>query len=302
VDSVKQDERRDYVSTERARASLRSWDDVRQPVQIVAASERRRDGSRAGWWVTLALLAIAGAGAGGYVIGNNRPVKVRTEIVTITVPVTTVAPNTTTTVAAPTTTAAPVPVTTPVPTVPAAVPTTVPIPAGEVVRPTAAVTAGKLTLKGSQPTQEAIDALVLRANALVGAENVTNQYVVDPRVTFAVGGDVTIAEAIHFESGGSEPTAESKAVLDQVAAMMAKSPAAFVVANSYTDSQGDDLRNIGLAKQRVDAIATYWQDKGVPPDRVIPAARGKVDPVADNATAEGRAQNRRVVLVLHDLL
>jgi outer membrane protein OmpA-like peptidoglycan-associated protein len=297
---VKQDERRDYVSADRARSSLRSWDDVRQPVQIVAASDRRRDGSRSGWWVTLALLAIGGAATGGYFVGRNRPVVVRTEIVTVTVPVTTattVAPITISTLAAPTTTAASVPTNVAPPP-----PTSVPIPAGDVVRPTAELVAGKLTLKGSQPTKEAIDALVLHANALVGAENVVNEYIVDPRVTFANGGDVTISEAIHFDSGGSELTAESKVVLDQVAAMMAKSPAAFVVANSYTDSQGDEFRNIGLAKQRVDAVAAYWQDKGVSAERVIPAARGKVDPVADNATAEGRAQNRRVVLVLHDLL
>jgi outer membrane protein OmpA-like peptidoglycan-associated protein len=299
---MQQQERRASVSAERSRASLRSWDDVRQPVQIIAASDRRRDGSRAGWWVALALLAIGGAGAGGFFIGRDRPVEVRTEIltVTVTVPVTVATIATTTTV--PVTTTA-VPASTAVPATVAAPPaTTVPIPAGDVVRPTAAFAGGKLTLKGSQPSQEAIDALALRANALVGAENVANQYVVDPRVTFAVGGDVTISEAIHFDSGGSELTAESKVVLDQVAAMMAKSPAAFVVANSYTDSQGDDLRNIGLAKQRVDAVAAYWQDKGVAAERVIPAARGKVDPVADNATADGRAQNRRVVLVLHDLL
>jgi outer membrane protein OmpA-like peptidoglycan-associated protein len=297
---MKQDERRDYVSADRARASLRSWDDVRQPVQIVAASERRRDGSRAGWWVTLALLAVGGAAAGGYFVGRNRPVEVRTEILTVPVPVTTVA--TTTTVPATTTTVAPTTTADPVPTTAAPPVTTVPIPAGDVVRPTAVLADGKLTLKGSQPSQESIDALALRATALVGAENVVNQYVVDPRVTFANVGEATVSEAIHFDSGGSELTAESKVVLDQVAAILAKSPAAFVVANSYTDSQGDDLRNIGLAKQRVDAVATYWQDKGVAADRVIPAARGKADPVADNATAEGRAQNRRVVLVLHNLL
>jgi outer membrane protein OmpA-like peptidoglycan-associated protein len=296
---MKQDERRDYVTTDRGRASLRSWDDVRRPVQIVAASERRRDGSRAGWWVTVALLAIGGAAAGGYFVGRNRPVEVRTEIVTVTVPVTTVA---TTTTSATTTTAVPATTAAPVPTTAAPPATTVPIPAGDVVRPTAVFADGKLTLKGSQPSQESIDALALRATALVGGENVVNQYVVDPRVTFANVGEVTVSEAIHFDSGGSELTAESKVVLDQVAAMMSKSPAAFVVANSYTDSQGDDLRNIGLAKQRVDAVASYWQDKGVAVDRVIPAARGKVDPVADNATAEGRAQNRRVVLVLHNLL
>jgi outer membrane protein OmpA-like peptidoglycan-associated protein len=95
------------------------------------------------------------------------------------------------------------------------------------------------------------------------------QYVLDPRVTTSLGGTVTVVETIHFDAGGVELTAESKELLDRVAALLLKAPSAYVVANSYTDSQGDELRNIGLAKQRVDALATYWEAKGVAADRPV---------------------------------
>jgi outer membrane protein OmpA-like peptidoglycan-associated protein len=284
------------------RSSLRSWDDVRQPVQIVAASERRRDGNRAGWWIALSLLAIGGAAVGGYLVGQHKPATVKTEIVTITVPVsasvpiTTVVPALSTTVVPSTTVAAST--TTPAP------PTTValPVPAGDVVRPSAMYEGGKLVLKGSQPSQAAVDALVAHAAVVVGAENVVTQYVLDPRVTVSFGGTVTVVETIHFDAGGVELTAESKELLDRVASLLLKAPSAYVVANSYTDSQGDELRNIGLAKQRVDAVAAYWEGKGIAADRVVPAARGKANPVADNATTEGRAQNRRIELTVYGLL
>jgi outer membrane protein OmpA-like peptidoglycan-associated protein len=263
-------------------------------VQIVAASERHRDGNRAGWWIALSLLAIGGAAAGGFFIGRRQPPVVKTEIVTVTVPVSASVPSTT---APPATTVAPT-------TTVAAPPTTValPVPAGDVVRPAASYEAGKLTLKGSQPSQVAVDALIARAGALVGAENVVNQYVLDPRVTTAVGaGPLSVVETVRFDAGGAELTAESKEVLDRLAAMIVKVPTAYAIANSYTDSQGDELRNVGLAKQRVDSLSAHWESKGVSVDRVVPAARGKANPVGDNETPEGRAQNRRIELTVYGL-
>jgi OmpA-OmpF porin, OOP family len=264
-------------------------------VQIVAASERHRDGNRAGWWIALSMLAIGGAAASGFFIGRRQPPVVKTEIVTVTVPVSASVPSTT---APPATTVAPT-------TTVAAPPTTVaiPVPAGDVARPSATYEAGKLVLKGSQPSQAAADALAARAGALVGAENVVTQYVLDPRVATAVGGGpVTVVETVRFDAGGVELTAESKDVLDRLSTMIVKVSGAYAIANSYTDSQGDELRNVGLAKQRVDALAAYWEAKGVSVDRVVPAARGKANPVGDNATAEGRAQNRRIELTVYGLL
>jgi outer membrane protein OmpA-like peptidoglycan-associated protein len=282
------------------RSSLRSWDDVRQPVQIVAASDRRHETSRAGWWTALGLAAVAAAAWGGFAIGRNRPAKIRTEIITVTVPASAAEPSSTTRA---TTSVPATPVTAPTTVPPSTVPaSTVPVPAGDVVKPVAVFEAGKLVLTGSQPSKEAVDVLVARATALVGAENVINQYVVDPRVTSAGGGDTTVTELVRFEAGGTELTDESKAVLDRVAALLAKSPAAVAVANSYTDTDGDELRNVGLAKQRIDAVVAYWETKGIGPNRVIPAARGEIDPIADNETAEGRAENRRIMLVLHQLI
>jgi outer membrane protein OmpA-like peptidoglycan-associated protein len=287
------------------RSSLRSWDDVRQPVPVVTASDRRRDGTRAGWWVAVAIMAAIGTALGGFAIGRNRPPTVQTEIVTVTVTATAAPTSTVLQIPAAATTvltAAP-PVTLPSTTVaPAAATTTVPIPAGPIVAPNGVLSAGKLVLRGSMPSQAAIDGALAKARALLGADSVTNEYQLDGRLAEVHSASIAVADVVRFEAGSATPTPESIALVQAVGDLLLRSPDAFVIANSYTDDEGDALRNVGLAKERTDALVTLWTAQGVNPSRVIPASRGTDDPIADNATTEGRAQNRRISLVIHDLL
>ena len=194
---------------------------------------------------------------------------------------TTVAPTT----VAPTTTAAPIPV-----------------PAGPVIPPVAQFVEGKLVLKGSVPSVAIRTAIVARATALVGADHVTDQSTLDPRSTATGGGPILIGEVIRFAAGSLEVPAESQPMLDAVGGLMAVAPNALAVVTSYTDDQGDALRNVGLAAQRIDAIAAQWTAKGVRSEQIIRDARGGADPIADNATEEGRTQNRRVSITLYGLL
>lgn len=283
------------------RSSLRSWDDVRA-VDIVSASDRRRDSSRSGMWMALSLAALAAAACGGFVVGKSRST-VRTEVVTVTVPVsaaTTTAPATS------------LPVTTTVPstTAPTTVPpttTTLATPTGEIIPVGGRLVDGVLMVAGSLPSAEAVSAASVRAVGLLAADKVVVGYVADPRVP---AGDVSplanavvsVAEPIRFSTGGTEPTEASRAILDQVISLMTKAPASFVVVNSYTDDEGDELRNVGLAKQRIDVVTALFEAAGIAPSRVIPSARGEQNPVADNATPEGRAENRRIELTIHRLL
>lgn len=65
----------------------------------------------------------------------------------------------------------------------------------------------------------------------------------------------------------------------------------------HTDSIGSDEYNMGLSVRRADAVRSYLIDKGIAADRLIVKGYGESQPVADNSTDAGRAQNRRVELI-----
>ena len=65
----------------------------------------------------------------------------------------------------------------------------------------------------------------------------------------------------------------------------------------HTDSVGTEAYNMGLSLRRAEAVRRYLVGKGIAADRLIVRGYGESRPVADNATAEGRFQNRRVELV-----
>jgi OOP family OmpA-OmpF porin len=68
------------------------------------------------------------------------------------------------------------------------------------------------------------------------------------------------------------------------------------VVEGHTDSTGADAYNQALSERRANAVLKYLVDAGVPAARLSARGFGESEPVADNDTAEGRAQNRRVVL------
>lgn len=87
---------------------------------------------------------------------------------------------------------------------------------------------------------------------------------------------------------------EGRQLLDQVAQQVKSVSLETVIAVGYTDSIGSDQYNLGLSMRRANAVKQYLVSKGVPADRIYTEGKGKADPIASNATAAGRAKNRRV--------
>jgi len=87
---------------------------------------------------------------------------------------------------------------------------------------------------------------------------------------------------------------EGRQLLDQVAQQVNSITLETVIAVGYTDSIGSVDYNLGLSERRANAVKSYLVSKGVPADRIYTEGKGKADPIASNATAEGRAKNRRV--------
>ncbi len=99
-----------------------------------------------------------------------------------------------------------------------------------------------------------------------------------------------------FPSGSSVLNKSTAVGLDKVADWIKDNPNAKVEIAGYTDSVGSDANNLKLSQARAKAVYTYLVGKGCSGKNLSYKGYGEADPVADNATAEGRAANRRVEL------
>ena len=105
-----------------------------------------------------------------------------------------------------------------------------------------------------------------------------------------------ILKGVHFETASAKLTADSAATLDDVVKILELRPNARAEIHGYTDSVGGDAYNLRLSERRAQSVRDYLGDHGIPPSTLNAAGFGKADPIASNATAEGRAQNRRVTV------
>lgn len=102
---------------------------------------------------------------------------------------------------------------------------------------------------------------------------------------------------ITFATGQATITPESDQVLSDVAAVLAANPEWRLRIEGHTDNVGDKAANLKLSNARAAAVAAWLTGKGIDAARLSAAGLGDTQPVADNATEDGRARNRRVVLV-----
>jgi outer membrane protein OmpA-like peptidoglycan-associated protein len=110
-----------------------------------------------------------------------------------------------------------------------------------------------------------------------------------------VAEQIVISEQVQFETGTAALKAESDAVLGQVARVLAEHPELEVVeVQGHTDDTGTPELNQRLSDERARAVVTWLVGHGVAASRLVPKGYGQERPIADNATDEGRAKNRRV--------
>jgi outer membrane protein OmpA-like peptidoglycan-associated protein len=91
---------------------------------------------------------------------------------------------------------------------------------------------------------------------------------------------------------------EAREKLAKVSGILLAYPNLQLKVEGYTDNIGSDEYNQKLSEQRADAVRTYLITQSVPDNGISAAGYGKSNPIADNATNSGRAQNRRVQLVV----
>jgi outer membrane protein OmpA-like peptidoglycan-associated protein len=105
-----------------------------------------------------------------------------------------------------------------------------------------------------------------------------------------------VLHGVTFEAGRSALQHEAFAILNQVATSLAANPEVRVEIAGHTDNAGGARSNQVLSQARADAVRAYLARRGVSPARMVSRGYGETQPVASNATPEGRAENRRVEL------
>lgn len=102
-----------------------------------------------------------------------------------------------------------------------------------------------------------------------------------------------VLEDCNFETGKAELKPESYAVLDELVAYLVRKEDERIEIGGHTDNVGSAKSNLVLSEARANTVRAYVIMKGIDPLRVTARGYGFTVPVADNKTAEGRAQNRR---------
>ena len=102
---------------------------------------------------------------------------------------------------------------------------------------------------------------------------------------------------IHFDTGKATLQPDSEQVLGEIAKLLTASPALKLRVEGHTDNQGNAAANQSLSEKRAQAVVAWLDSHGVNASRLSAEGFGQTKPVADNATEDGRAKNRRVELV-----
>jgi outer membrane protein OmpA-like peptidoglycan-associated protein len=117
----------------------------------------------------------------------------------------------------------------------------------------------------------------------------------------ARGTVITLSGAVLFATGKSELLPIAKQKIDEVAKALKDQGWKGLLVEGHTDSQGSAAKNQELSQARAEAVRSQLISNGLPSDKIRAQGLGPGRPVADNNTAEGRANNRRVEIIVEPL-
>jgi outer membrane protein OmpA-like peptidoglycan-associated protein len=110
--------------------------------------------------------------------------------------------------------------------------------------------------------------------------------------------EVTLSNDVSFGFGAAKLSDEADTVIDELAQKIkADNRSLWLEIEGHTDNTGDEAYNERLGLERAEAVREYlYQTHGIPLHRISVFSFGESQPIADNSTRDGRAQNRRVVI------
>ena len=109
---------------------------------------------------------------------------------------------------------------------------------------------------------------------------------------------VKFDSGILFDTNKSDLKPAAETNLQNLAASLQKNPETNITIIGHTDNTGSDSYNQTLSVKRADAVKSYLVAGNVASSRMTVTGKGESEPIADNTTADGRAQNRRVEITI----
>jgi outer membrane protein OmpA-like peptidoglycan-associated protein len=156
------------------------------------------------------------------------------------------------------------------------------------------VSDGEVTITGLSADPDLVNAIeVLAAEVVAGQLAVNTEVELDPRAV-ALQLSQLFEGLATFVPGESTLSPVGRSALDEAARIIQAHSGIRLIVAAHTDSQGDSDALLLLSAQRAEAAVAYLVSAGVAEERLTAIGYGDAQPVADNATEEGRAQNRRI--------
>ncbi len=109
---------------------------------------------------------------------------------------------------------------------------------------------------------------------------------------------ITLNGSVLFATNQSALLPSAQERLQAVAAALQDNPTGGILVEGHTDSVGSQAANEDLSRRRAEAVRNFLISQGVDKDRIRAEGLGSSRPIADNKSAEGRANNRRVEIVI----
>jgi len=158
-----------------------------------------------------------------------------------------------------------------------------------------------LSIQGSMRSQRAVDLMAQRLETIDERGFDVTYEVALPELCAAAqtcqdeaNRRVARGETVLFDFDSDALHEDGKALLDEIVEIAALCPEVDVEVSGHTDSVGDKDYNIGLSERRATVVAEYLVNRGMEGDRLSAVGKGFSQPIADNSTEEGRAENRRI--------
>ena len=103
---------------------------------------------------------------------------------------------------------------------------------------------------------------------------------------------------VYFDTNKSDVKGTSAVTLDRLVGILKEYPDTNILVEGHTDSAGAEDYNMNLSKQRAQSVTNYLVNNGIAGNRLTTKWYGESQPKSDNSTAEGKAKNRRVEMII----
>ncbi len=162
---------------------------------------------------------------------------------------------------------------------------------------------GKVYLQGAVPSEEIGLAIQEKAAAVVGPDNVVNEYEIDPEsvIVPGVGAPLYVEDVVLFEFNSVEVAQPFLPILDLGTLLLRQNPQATVTVVTRTDAVGSEAVNLDVSTKRAQAVINYWLGKGVNADQIKAEPKGE-EGASEDDDEQTAALNRRAEFIIAGLL